>query len=95
MRKTVLAAAMLTATTASAQEMSAFGDLWMACDLAQLDAGADAPMPDRLESIRILERPGEKPTLRILASTYSGEAMFCEMEVDVTAFRINDQNLLD
>ncbi len=67
----------------------------MACDLAQIDAGGDAPMPDAIESVKLKERAGEPTLLQVLASTSDGTALFCEMAVEVVTFRHNSEAVID
>lgn len=70
-------------------------DLWMACDLAQVDAGGDAPMASAIEQVSLVETPDADPRLRLLATTTDGDALYCEMDVEVATFRHNDQTIIE
>ena len=91
----MLLAATLLALTANAHaQVVNLDDLWMACDLAQIDAGGDAPMPDAIKLVKLKERAGEPPLLQVLASTSDGTALFCEIAVEVVTFRHNSETLI-
>lgn len=93
MRIMLFSVAIAASTAAHAQTVD-LSDLWMACDLAQVDAAGDAPMADEITSVRVVEQPRGGPALQISAATEAGDALFCEMNVDVVTFRHNDATIV-
>lgn len=93
MRKLILAVAVAMPTTVAAQTVE-LDDLWMACDLAQVDAGGDAPMATAIEQISLQERADQPDLLQIIASTPNGDALYCEIAIDVVTFRHNSETLV-
>ncbi|WP_111349256.1 hypothetical protein [Acuticoccus sediminis] len=86
MREMIIAAAMLVASAPTARS-AGLDDLWMACDLAQIDALGDAPLPDRINVVRLQPTSDGQYLIQLLASTSAGDALFCELDYQVVTFR--------
>lgn len=95
MKKLLATALILSGTTLSSAQIVDLTDLWMACDLAQVDAGGDAPMAASIGQVSFLESAGDRPKLQLLAVGQDGEALFCEMEIDVVTFRHGSETIID
>lgn len=94
MKFLISAAALITCASASQAQTIDLTDLWMACDLAQVDAGGDAPMASSIDEVALIEIPGQSPSLRILATAEDGEALFCDMTVRVGTFRYGSETII-